>query len=114
MLGKWIIYIACAGQQEAAPLGYSPLPPNLVQAVFAAVKRIPGAPTTPPLTPTRVPQPDHHRAGLRRLAGQRHVVRPAGHDHDDGPDRATARGGTKTTNDDRRQDAGRGGRVADR
>ena len=28
VLGKWIIYIACAGQKEAAPLGYSPLPPT--------------------------------------------------------------------------------------
>ena len=38
---KWIIYIACAGQREAAPLGYSPLPPNLVQAVFSAVQADP-------------------------------------------------------------------------
>jgi len=57
VLGKWIIYIACAGQQEAAPLGYSPLSPNLVQAVFNAVRRIPGAPTPPPLTASACPNP---------------------------------------------------------
>lgn len=56
-LGKWIIYIACAGQREAAPLGYSPLPPNLVRADFAAEQRIPGAPKPPPLTPTGCPNP---------------------------------------------------------
>jgi phosphate ABC transporter phosphate-binding protein len=49
VLGTWLIYIACAGQREAAPLGYSPLPPNLVADVFGAVKRIPGAPTPPPV-----------------------------------------------------------------
>jgi phosphate transport system substrate-binding protein len=57
VLGKWIIYIACAGQKEAAPLGYSPLPPNLVAAVFSAVKRIPGAPTPPPINSTSCPNP---------------------------------------------------------
>jgi len=49
VLGTWIIYIACHGQTEAAPLGYSPLPPNLVQADFEAVRRIPGAPAPPPV-----------------------------------------------------------------
>ena len=66
VLGKWIIYIACAGQKEAAPLGYSPLPPNLVEAVFSAVKRIPGAPTPPPINPTSCPNRHRHRFRLRR------------------------------------------------
>ena len=57
VLGKWIIYIACAGQKEAAPLGYSPLPKNLIGAVFDAVNRIPGAPATPPITPSACPNP---------------------------------------------------------
>ena len=57
VLGKWIIYIACAGQKEAAPLGYSPLSPNLVKDVFEAVRRIPGAPAPPPLTATACPNP---------------------------------------------------------
>ena len=49
VLGTWILYIACAGQREAKPLGYSPLPKPLVAADFDAVRRIPGAPAPPPL-----------------------------------------------------------------
>jgi phosphate transport system substrate-binding protein len=50
VLGKFILYMACAGQQEAARLGYSPLTPVLVKGVFAAARRIPGAPAPPPLS----------------------------------------------------------------
>ena len=57
VLGTWMIYIACAGQQEATPLGYSPLPVNLVQDVFSAVGRIPGAPATPPIDAAHCPNP---------------------------------------------------------
>jgi len=49
-LSKFILYLACAGQQEAAQLGYSPLPPNLVQDVFNVVDKIPGHVTPPPLS----------------------------------------------------------------
>jgi phosphate ABC transporter phosphate-binding protein len=57
VLGTWIIYIACAGQQEATPLGYSPMPPNLVADAFSAVERIPGAPTPPPIDAQHCPNP---------------------------------------------------------
>ena len=57
VLGTWIIYIACGGQREAAPLGYSPIPPNLIAADFAAVRRIPGAPTPPPIDSQHCPNP---------------------------------------------------------
>ncbi|MDX6548969.1 MAG: phosphate transport system substrate-binding protein [Gaiellales bacterium] len=50
VLGKFILYAACAGQKQASQLGYSPLTPVLVRGVFAAVRRIPGAPTPPPLS----------------------------------------------------------------
>lgn len=50
VLGEFMVYMACAGQQQADVLGYSPLPPNLVEAVFAAIRRIPGAPEPPPLS----------------------------------------------------------------
>ena len=36
-LGDFAYYFLCQGQQEAAPLGYSPLPLNLVKAGFAQV-----------------------------------------------------------------------------
>ena len=49
VLGEFMIYVACAGQQKAAVLGYSPLPENLVQTVFSAIQQIPGAPAPPPL-----------------------------------------------------------------
>ena len=44
-LGDFAYYFLCDGQREAAALGYSPLPLNLVQAGFAQVARIPGADT---------------------------------------------------------------------
>ena len=48
-LSKFILYFACAGQQEAAQLGYSPLPENLVQDDFNVVRRIPGHVNPPPI-----------------------------------------------------------------
>lgn len=50
-LGKFVIYCITQGQAKAAPLGYSPLPPNLVQQGLDAVRSIPGAPTPPDLGP---------------------------------------------------------------
>ncbi|MET9555304.1 phosphate ABC transporter substrate-binding protein PstS [Streptomyces sp. NPDC006645] len=43
-LGTFAKYFLCDGQQQAQELGYSPLPRNLVQAGFAQVRKIPGAP----------------------------------------------------------------------
>lgn len=42
-LGAFASYVLCEGQQQAADLGYSPLPMNLVLAGFDQIKRIPGA-----------------------------------------------------------------------
>jgi len=66
VLGKFIEYFACTGQQKAEQLGYSPLPKNLVATVFDAVRNIPGAPAPPPLTPSGCPNPQitgHFHAG---------------------------------------------------
>ena len=49
VLGRFILYFLCAGQQKAAQLGYSPLPKVLVQAAFEAEQQIPGAPAPPPI-----------------------------------------------------------------
>jgi phosphate transport system substrate-binding protein len=57
VLGTWLIYIACAGQREAPLLGYSPLPPNLVQDVFTQEQKIAGAPRPPAITPQTCPNP---------------------------------------------------------
>ncbi|MBK4348612.1 phosphate ABC transporter substrate-binding protein PstS [Lacisediminihabitans sp. G11-30] len=42
-LGTFASYMLCEGQQQAAALGYSPLPMNLVLAGFDQIKRVPGA-----------------------------------------------------------------------
>lgn len=42
-LSTFANYFLCTGQQKAAPLGYSPLPINLVQAGFNVIKQVPGA-----------------------------------------------------------------------
>lgn len=45
-LGTFSRYMLCEGQQQAAALGYSPLPMNLVKAGFSQIVRIPGADTS--------------------------------------------------------------------
>ena len=57
VLGKFIIYFACTGQQEAESLGYSPMPKELVGFAFDAEKQIPGAPNPPALTGSACPNP---------------------------------------------------------
>ncbi|RJQ76288.1 phosphate ABC transporter substrate-binding protein PstS [Pseudonocardiaceae bacterium YIM PH 21723] len=42
-LGEFAYYFLCEGQQQADPLGYSPLPINLVRAGLDQVQRIPGS-----------------------------------------------------------------------
>jgi phosphate transport system substrate-binding protein len=44
----FVQFIACKGQQSADALGYSPLPPNLVQADYDAIGRITGTPLPAP------------------------------------------------------------------
>jgi phosphate transport system substrate-binding protein len=44
-LGNFARYMLCDGQDQAADLGYSPLPMNLVLAGFTQIARIPGAGT---------------------------------------------------------------------
>jgi phosphate ABC transporter phosphate-binding protein len=44
-LGAFGYYFLCEGQRQAEPLGFSPLPINLVQAGFDQLKRIPGVQT---------------------------------------------------------------------
>jgi len=48
-IGQYTIYSITEGQRLSADLGYSPLPPNLVQQGLDAVGTVPGAPVPPPL-----------------------------------------------------------------
>jgi phosphate transport system substrate-binding protein len=47
-LAAFSYYAMCQGQQYAAPLGYSPMPANLVEAAFNQVAKIPGGSGTAP------------------------------------------------------------------
>jgi phosphate transport system substrate-binding protein len=78
VLGKFILYFACDGQQQASLLGYSPLPPNLVQAVFDAVKRIPGAPAPPPLSQCNNPTIQHGGGGGTPTPTGQPTILPSG------------------------------------
>lgn len=49
VLGNFIKYVVCQGQNQAPLLGYSPIPPNLVQVAFDAINRINGHDPTPDL-----------------------------------------------------------------
>ncbi|HXQ62437.1 MAG TPA: substrate-binding domain-containing protein [Acidimicrobiales bacterium] len=48
-LGQFVQFVACAGQSQMAQLGYSPLPPNLVQEDFDAIGRLNGGQEPPPV-----------------------------------------------------------------
>src|ERR1700677_263224 len=49
-LGQFVNFLACAGQDSMATLGYSPLPPNLVQEDFWAIGRLNGGVEPPPVS----------------------------------------------------------------
>lgn len=50
VLGQFVAFLACAGQESMAQLGYSPLPPNLVQEDFYAIGRMNGGHEPPPVS----------------------------------------------------------------
>lgn len=55
VISRFIYYFVCDGQAKAEPLGYSPLPPNLVQVAFSATREMPGAAAPPALRDCRNP-----------------------------------------------------------
>ena len=63
---QYVQFLACAGQEAAGKLGYSPLPPNLVQADFDAIGRITG---TQPAAPTASNCPDPYLTGAFNAGG---------------------------------------------
>ena len=64
---QFVQFVACRGQQSAGSLGYSPLPPNLVQADFNAVALITG---TPIPAPTAANCPNPYVDGQLPLVGE--------------------------------------------
>ncbi|MGO8876517.1 MAG: substrate-binding domain-containing protein [Acidimicrobiales bacterium] len=69
VLGQFIEFLACRGQDSAGQLGYSPLPPNLVQDDFNAVDRIAGA-AKAPAKPTAANCPNPYVDGETPLPGE--------------------------------------------
>ena len=63
---QYVQFLACDGQEAAGKLGYSPLPPNLVQADFDAIGRITG---TQPAAPTASNCPDPYLTGAFNAGG---------------------------------------------
>jgi phosphate transport system substrate-binding protein len=56
-LGQFVAFLACAGQQKMALLGYSPLPPNLVQEDFDAIGRLNGGQEPAPVSAANCDNP---------------------------------------------------------
>jgi phosphate transport system substrate-binding protein len=56
-IARFVYYFACAGQKKAAPLGYSPMPSNLVKAAFEAIVQVPGAEKPPVISPSTCANP---------------------------------------------------------
>lgn len=57
VIARFVYYFACAGQAKAAPLGYSPMPSNLVKAAFEAIVGVPGAEKPPVISPSTCANP---------------------------------------------------------
>jgi phosphate transport system substrate-binding protein len=66
-LGAFAYYSLCQGQVEAAPLGYSPMPINLVQAGFDQIAKIPGV-TVQAFNYTTCKNPTFSTSGANQLA----------------------------------------------
>jgi phosphate transport system substrate-binding protein len=56
-LGQFVNFLACGGQEKMATLGYSPLPPVLVQEDFNAIGRMNGGQQPPPPTAANCKNP---------------------------------------------------------
>jgi phosphate transport system substrate-binding protein len=94
VLGQFIEFLACRGQDAAGQLGYSPLPPNLVQDDFDAIDRINGAAKAPP-TPTAANCPNPYVDGTTPLPGEPGVEGTGGNQGGSAPTTTTVPGGPK-------------------
>lgn len=98
VLGRFIRYFACWGQESAGRLGYSPIPTNLVQDDFNGIRRIAGA-APPPATPTAANCPDPYLTDPGSLpgAGGTNTPPPTGGTTGDGTGGGTTSGGGSST-----------------
>lgn len=75
-LGTFVGFLACAGQDQMATLGYSPLPPNLVQEDFDAIGRLNGGVQPPPVSAATCKNP--YVDGQIPLPGEPTIVGQSG------------------------------------
>jgi phosphate transport system substrate-binding protein len=75
-IGQFVAFLACAGQQQMALLGYSPLPPNLVNEDFEAIGRLNGGQQPPPATAANCKNP--YVDGETPLPGEPAIVGQVG------------------------------------
>ena len=74
-MAQFITYVACAGQSRMASLGYSPIPPNLVEDDFQAAGRLPGGTEPPPPTAQNCANP-YITGALQPVGGPTQVAAP--------------------------------------
>jgi ABC-type phosphate transport system substrate-binding protein len=97
-LAQFITFVACLGQARMSDLGYSPLPPNLVEDDFQAAGRLPGG-TTPP-APTASNCDNPYITGALQVVGQPQQVgqsNPGGSDVGTGSTTATTAAASSST-----------------
>jgi phosphate transport system substrate-binding protein len=75
-IGQFVAFLACAGQEKMALLGYSPLPPNLVNEDFDAIGRLNGGQQPPPATAANCKNP--YVDGETPLPGEPAIAGQAG------------------------------------
>lgn len=106
-LGQFIAFLACAGQEQMAQLGYSPLPPNLVQEDFNAIGRMNGGVQPPavsaatcknPYVDGQVPLPGEPKiVGGNPPTTTTTVVGPGGKSSGHGSSGSGSNGGSNTS-----------------
>lgn len=94
-LGQFASFLACDGQAKMVQLGYSPLPPVLVEEDFAAVGRLNGGQQPPPPTAANCKNP--YVDGEIPLPGSPTVIGVAGGGLGSGGTTTTTGGATGTT-----------------
>ena len=104
-LGQFVGFLACAGQQQMATLGYSPLPPNLVQDDLDAIGRLNGGVEPPPVSAATCKNP--YVDGQIPLPGEPAVAGQAGGGLNPG---TTAAAGGARARREQREVPGRRGR----
>jgi phosphate transport system substrate-binding protein len=102
-LSQFIAFVACSGQARMADLGYSPIPPNLVEDDYQAAGRLPGG--TEPAPPDAQNCPNPYITGQLTSPGGPQIVGAT----NPGSDLGTTTSGTTAPTNQAAGGAGSGG-----